>query len=713
MPMGNREQRSGFGRAYAVCGVCLVGGLITLVLLLTHLDDPKVSPRPALIGVSTLQGVAFALSGLFVISRRSAPGLGWLLLWTGLCHPLASAVLFTAVFADAGPGWAAAAIALWLVADAVFLFGMYALPLWLPDGTLPRARSVRIYPVAVALWSGLHAYNDYAGSDWYGLPSFLRHGGWATGQRWLDGWLTPRLDLIPPLVILTGLVVMTVRWVRSPGPHPIRLVPLLPYLLWLAVSFLGYHLELSDPLYEFLLYAGVLVWQLCFAYAFARDRQWHLDRSARKVLAAFSLAAMLMGGYFGIAVALSGVLPGARTTGALVMATGALLIGALLRPTIGWAMRVVDRFYYGERARPYQVVRDLSEQLSRAPAPGAAPTLLCRTVVHTLGLPGAGVVVDTRHGERELARIGSADADRVDFPLTYEGVVIGRLFAPPRPGQDTLDRQDLEVLRFLADQAAPAIASLRLYEELQETREHIVLAREEARRRLRHDLHDGLGPALSGTRLQVDTARAGIPPGTPAEGTLAIASRSIGEAITELRRITDGLAPAALARLGLADALRECATRLDGDGRTHPRFRVAFDPDPPPPLPAAVEVAVYRICGEALTNVVRHARARNATLDVRVTDTHVVLEVADDGVGHRERERGAATGGVGLASMAERAEELGGSFTAGGDENGTVVRAVIPRPGTDARDQPGTDPGPTRDRHHMRADPDQVKVEKR
>ncbi|MYS84016.1 sensor histidine kinase [Embleya scabrispora] len=694
MPMSNREQRSGLDRAYAVCGASLVGGLITLVLLLTHLDDPRMSPRPALIGVSTLQGIAFALSGLFVISRRSAPGLGWLLLWTGLAYPLSSAVLFSAVFADAGPVWAGVAIALWLVADAVFLFGMYALPLWLPNGSLPRARFVRIYAVLVALWSALHAYNDYAGSDWHGLPSFLRHGAWAVGQRWLDGWLTPRLDLIPPLVILTSLGVMTVCWVRSPRPRPMRLVPLLPYLLWLAVSFLGYHLELSDLLYEFLLYAGVLVWQLCFAYAFARDRQWHLDRSARKVLAAFSLAAVLMGGYFGIAVALSGVLPGARTTGALVMAAGALVIGALLRPTVGWAMRVVDRFYYGERARPYQVVRDLSEQLSRAPAPGAAPTLLCRTVVHTLGLPGAGVVVDTRHGERELARIGDAGADRVDFPLTYEGVVIGRLSAPPRPGQDTLDRQDLEVLRFLADQAAPAIASLRLYEELQETREHIVLAREEARRRLRHDLHDGLGPALSGTRLQVDTARACVPPGTPAEGTLAIASRSIGEAITELRRITDGLAPAALARLGLADALRECAGRLDGGGGTHPRIRVAFDPDPPPPLPAAVEVAVYRICGEALTNVVRHARARNATLDVRVTDTRVVLEVADDGVGNRERERGAATEGVGLASMAERAEELGGTFTAGGDEHGTVVRAVIPRPGTDSRDQSGTDPGP-------------------
>ncbi|MGC0417078.1 GAF domain-containing sensor histidine kinase [Embleya sp. AB8] len=696
MPKSTREQ---LARAYGVCAVSLLGCFVALVLLITHLDDPRLAPDPGLTGVLILLGCAFALSGLFVIAHRCAPGLGWLLLWAGLALPVAYAVLLTALFTDAGPLPTGFAIVLFLIADTVYLFMTYALPLWLPQGRLPDSRAVRGYALLLVPWSALHAYNDYAGFDWYGLPSFLAHGTWAAVERWLDGWLTPRLDLVPPLVIGLSLTVMAVRWARSRGPHPVRLLPLLPYLLWLAVVFLGYHLELSDTIYNFLLYGGIVVWQLSFAYAFARDRRWHLDRSVRKVLAAFSLAAVLMAGYLTIAVELSGYLPGARSTGAIVVAGGALVIGALLRPTVGWAARVVDRFYYGERAKPYQVVRDLAEQLSRAVAPGAAPELLCRTVVHTLGLPGASVVVDTRRGERELARLGRVPADCEVFPLAYEGVPIGRLYAPPRPGLDTLDRQDVDVLRFLADQVAPAIASLRLYEELQESRERIVLAREEARRRLRHDLHDGLGPALSGTRLQVDTARAGVPPDAPIAGTLIVASEGIGEAIAELRRITDGLAPAGLARLGLAGALRELAARLDAGPGAHPGIEVVFDPDPPPPLPAALEVAVYRICGEALNNVVRHARARHADLTVRITDTRVTVEITDDGVGlgpepTTTAESADGTTGVGLRSMAERAEELGGTFAVIRGEHGTTVRAVIPRRGPHTRDVPRTSPGP-------------------
>lgn len=505
----------------------------------------------------------------------------------------------------------------------------------------------------------------------------------------------PRLDLVPPLVILTSLVVMAVHWARSPGPHPMRIIPLLPYLVWLFVVFGGYHLKLSPDTYEILLYASSVVWPGTFAYAFARDRQWHLDRSTRRMLAAFALASALMAGYFAIVVGLSRFLPGARSTGAVVMAVGSLAIGLLLRPAITQAMYVVDRFYYGERARPYQVVRDLAERLSRAVVPGVAPALLCETVVRTLNLPGAGVVVDTRRGPRELARVGTVGPGGMDFPLTYEGVVIGRLSAPPRPGQVVLDRQDVEVLGFLADQAAPAIASLRLYEDLQESRERIVLAREEERRRLRHDLHDGLGPALSGTRLQVDTARTCVPAGSPAEGTLMVASEGIGEAITELRRITEGLAPAALDRMGLACALRESASRLDNRSAGRPCILVELDPDPLPPLPAAVEVAVYRISGEALNNVVRHSGAERAALRVRVRAAEVTVEIVDDGHGHPAGGDGDGSGagdGIGMRSMAERAEELGGTFTVDNGERGTVVRAVLPCPGTDLRDGPGTTP---------------------
>lgn len=129
-----------------------------------------------------------------------------------------------------------------------------------------------------------------------------------------------------------------------------------------------------------------------------------------------------------------------------------------------------------------------------------------------LGLPGARVTVATRGGPRELAALGETGPGAEVFPITFEGAEIGELHARPRSGQPLLDRQDRVVLRFLVDESAPAIASLRLTEELQSSRKQLVLAREEERKRLRHDLHDGLGPALSGLRLQIDTARSGLPP---------------------------------------------------------------------------------------------------------------------------------------------------------------------------------------------------------
>ncbi|MFD0350516.1 histidine kinase [Kitasatospora aburaviensis] len=204
----------------------------------------------------------------------------------------------------------------------------------------------------------------------------------------------------------------------------------------------------------------------------------------------------------------------------------------------------MDRYYYGERAHPYQLVRQLAERMSHAVNPADAPPLLCRTVVEALGLPAAAVRVRTRGGPRELARLGSADRSGESFPLTYEGAEIGELWVPPRYGQTELDRQDRAVLHLLADQASPAIASLGLYEDLQASREQLVLAREEERRRLRHDLHDGLGPALSGLRLRIDAARTDLPDGSTTSASLTTASAGIGQAITELRRITDGLAPA-------------------------------------------------------------------------------------------------------------------------------------------------------------------------
>ncbi|MEU1283335.1 histidine kinase [Kitasatospora sp. NPDC005856] len=664
---------AGVATALATAGTALLCAAVWSLLALTHPGVPGVSERYFFDGVWVAVGLTFALAGLFLVVNRNGQALGALLLAAGLLQVLRMVLLLAAALAGAGPAVVAAIAAVVLVADIANAFVVVGFPLWLPDARLPGG-IWRCVTVLVAAWSALLAFADTARvPEWYGLPNPLHR---TALYAWLDGWLSPyTFDLFAASLVLT-LTVAAVRWWRLPGPHPYLRVVMAAYVVWAALAAVPHYVgDYPAWLPYAVIVAGEAAWMLVPIVAFRRDRQLSLDRVTRRYLAAFAYCALLfvvvlLAAY--LTHRLHGTGPGAHWW---QVATAGLL-GASLRPAARGVGRAVDRYYYGERAHPYQLVRQLAERMSHAVNPADAPPLLCRTVVQALGLPAAAVRVRTRSGLRELARLGTLDPPGVRFPLTYEGAEIGELLVPPRLGQSELDRQDREVLRLVADQASPAIASLGLYEDLQASREQLVLAREEERRRLRHDLHDGLGPALSGLRLRIDAASADLSDESEVGASLTEASTGIGQAITELRRITDGLSPGPLDSRDLADALRRLADTL---GSRSLRVTLDLRPDPLPALSAAVEVAVYRISGEALNNAVRHSGATVARLGLHVLPDRVTVEVADNGTGFPDH---ASTSGVGLRSMAERAEELGGTFTAGNapvGAVGAVVRAVFPR----------------------------------
>jgi signal transduction histidine kinase len=212
----------------------------------------------------------------------------------------------------------------------------------------------------------------------------------------------------------------------------------------------------------------------------------------------------------------------------------------------------------------------------------------------------------------------------------------------------------------------------RLTADLRRSRERLVAAREEERRRLRRDLHDGLGPTLAGLTLKVDAARnlLGDDPAT-AERLLAELRGQIQTAVGDIRRLVYALRPPSLDQLGLVGALEELAEQCGQEGPL-----VELDlPAELPPLPPAVEVAAYRIAQEALTNVVRHSGARRCALGLQLREDGLELLVEDEGRGLASEVRP----GVGLASMAERAAELGGACSVGPREGGgTRVRAWLP-----------------------------------
>jgi signal transduction histidine kinase len=256
------------------------------------------------------------------------------------------------------------------------------------------------------------------------------------------------------------------------------------------------------------------------------------------------------------------------------------------------------------------------------------------------------------------------------YPLAFAGEHLADLVVAPAAGEATLSGADQQLIEALAVPVAVVVHAGRLNRELAAARERIASAAQTERARLRRDLHDGLGPSLSGMALGLEAALA-----SPAEQTVTIIERvrtEVRHAVDEVRRIIDALRPATLDEYGLVRAVRERADVVAQ--RAGRPLRVLVEaPQPMPDLPGPVEVAAYRIAEEAITNMVRHADAGSCVVRFTVDDG-LTIEVRDDGRGLPPRPRT----GVGLSSMRQRAEELGGSFQISSLARGSLVLARIP-----------------------------------
>ncbi len=328
--------------------------------------------------------------------------------------------------------------------------------------------------------------------------------------------------------------------------------------------------------------------------------------------------------------------------------------------------RFANRLTYGQWSQPAEVLAATGRRLSDATD---VPALL-QTLTDELGEGLSLSYVEIRDAQGQCLALRGRPDDRAEIvPLQAYGVHVGAL---RWSGRD-LRESDRTLVRDLAGQLGAVVHHAALLTSLRASQERLVLAREEERRRLRRDLHDGLGPALAGLTLQVDTLRHELraAAGGQADEPLLELRSGIQSTVLDVRRIVEGLRPPALDELGLAEALRQLVGRLETpDGPD-----VALAVDVPRRLPAAVEVATYRIVAEAVTNAVKHACARQVAVRVSVPGGCVVVEVCDDGRGS------AATHdeGVGFVSMRERALEIGGTLAIDSPaDRGTRVRAELP-----------------------------------
>jgi two-component system, NarL family, sensor kinase len=384
-----------------------------------------------------------------------------------------------------------------------------------------------------------------------------------------------------------------------------------------------------------------------------------------RTLAYGLLTAGAAGAYVGLVVLLDLAVRSRVSLGSAIVASVIVAIG--FNPARVRLQRLIDRAFYGDRRDPVRAVSLVGERLAGTGAAGSGAAGLAgvlEALCGSLRLPYAAV----RFGTAEATAYGAAPDMLECTSLTYDGNQVGELVVGLRSGERRLSPPDIAVLELLAGPLAVALHATALSAALQESRVSIVAAREEERRRLRRDLHDGLGPVLTGIAFKADAARNTLH-ATPARASSLLAELrgDATVAISDIRRLVYGLRPPALDDLGLIGSLRQQSARLaqrpDGGSIA---VQISAPPDLPP-LPAAVEVNAYRIITEAMTNAARHSGASAIEVRLALADgDRLRIDVSDDGAVSASSWQP----GFGLISMRERAAELGGSCQAGPDPRG-------------------------------------------
>ncbi|GHO90927.1 hypothetical protein KSF_009750 [Reticulibacter mediterranei] len=473
---------------------------------------------------------------------------------------------------------------------------------------------------------------------------------------WIGLWILAE-DIFPPIATILALMSIIWSYKTEQSYDERQKIRWLMYaallsgggglLLWQLPNLLGYPVLSSNAL-------GLLVLPYPFALAIAilRHRLFDITIIIHRTLVYGTLTGSVVGLYV-LVVSLAGMLfhPSSTFLPSL-LATG--LVAVLFQPLHVRLQRFVNRLIYGERDDPYAVLANLGAHLEATPIPEAVLPTVVQTVAQALKLPY--VAISLKHGETFAiaAACGLAQRELLTLPLLHSGELVGQLQLAPRDASETFTAADRKLLTVIASQVSVAAHAVRLTADLQRSREHLVATREEERRRLRRDLHDGLGPTLASMTLKLDAARNLLAQNSPALDPLLLDLKAQTQAtIVDIRRLVYDLRPPALDELGLVSALHEQIAHYSQVGGAQ---MVMEAPSSLPSLPAAVEVATYRIVLEAVTNVVRHANARRCWVRLQVADV-LTVEVVDDGVGLPLHYHA----GVGFASMRERADELGGT----------------------------------------------------
>lgn len=497
--------------------------------------------------------------------------------------------------------------------------------------------------------------------------------------------------------VLSGVLTQIYRYRRVSGPIEKQQTKWVVYGLsigmggYLVVRLLG--LFVTDPNSSGLPIAlGLLIFSdffillvpISIAVAVVRYRLWDINPIINRTLVFGALSALTIALYILAVGVASQYFQGANLIVSFI-ATG--IIAILFEPLRERLQRAVNRLMYGERDDPATVLTRLSQRLDSAIAPDSVLQTIVETIAQTLRLPYAAISLsDGTHVLRFASTPNPPPSNLTSLPLAYQSERVGELILATRAEGESFSTADMNLLNLIARQTGVAAHNLHLTNDLQRSREKLVTAQEEERRRLRRDLHDGVGPTLASLTQRIDIAADMV--NTDPKASIELLKELKGQvkgSVAEIRRLVYALRPPVLDEFGLVTAIREHVAPYTGPNGLQITFDVA---DPMPSLPAAVEVAAYRIALEAFTNIVNHAEATSCHIRIMIENHSLLLEVSDKGKGLPSNNRA----GVGFTSMRERAAELGGQFVIENNPSGgTRIRANLPITNTpESADLPGT-----------------------
>src|SRR5664279_5314934 len=648
-------------RAAASDGVIAAAGVLTAVAVAV-----VVYVQSNIVGWSVVVLLVLFLPVPVVAAAivRSQPGnpVGWILAGSGLALPFAaSAALYARAGYAATPPLPGTAWAGWLDGWP-WTFALTTVPtlglLLFPTGRLPTRRWrpalwlcwIMLVTQLVSALFGTHLLDFPLQPNPTALPGTAGEVAEALGGS---------IVLVPPLATLAAWSVHR-RRVTDPKDRSLAIVAPAGWSIaasWWACGVLIVTTGSSDGALpaEAL---GMLVLALACWVAVRRYGLFDIRRVVNRTLVYASLSLSVLVVYLAVAAI------GERIATTQLSRAAAVVMAVLIAlPLRQWLQSAVNRLMYGDRDDPYAAIERIGARLEDAASPEEVMASVVRSIRDALRVPFVSITVDgmvTTNGD-------DLGAPKEHFPLLFAGENIGALAVELRDPRTALTWAERRMLTGVARQTAAAAQAAMLTTALQRSRERVVKASEDERLRLRRDLHDGLGPALAGIVLGLHRARGRLETDPrSAEDLLVELTQQTKEAVRDVRRLVYGLRPPALDELGLVGALTEQA-KLLGPITVH-------GPDHAFALPAAAEVAAYRIALEAMTNTVRHSGASETTVTISV-DHSLHVEIADNGSGVPDAFRA----GVGMTSMRERAAELGGHCGISHRiPSGTVVLAVIP-----------------------------------